>query len=96
MSSAHYFTINLTNNFLYRNKDKIKTIFSSNKALDDRLPFRIYDSEIDQCFFSQSSNDESDDNITEESALDQFNVILQKAQQVSEQAEKERRKIYKQ
>jgi hypothetical protein len=96
VSSAHYFTINLTNDFLHQNKDKIKTISPSNEALDDRLPSRVNDPEIDQCFFSQSTDNESNDNITEELALDQFNVILKKAQQVSEQAEKERRKTCKQ
>ena len=95
MSTAHYFTINLTNDFLRRNKDKIKTISPPNEALEDRLPSRVDDPEIDQCFFSQSTNDESNDDITEELALNQFNVILQKAQQVSEQAEKERRKTCK-
>jgi len=45
--------------------------------------------------FGQSSDEESADDITEEPALDRFNAILQKAKQVSEQAEKERRKTCK-
>ena len=79
MSLAYYFTINPSIDFLHQNKDKIKTISPSNEALDDRLPSRVNDPEIDQCFFSQSTDNESNDNITEELALDQFNTILQKA-----------------
>jgi len=70
VSSAYYFTINLTNDFLHWNKDEINTIFPPNEALDDRLPSRVNDPEIDQCFFSQSTDDESADDIIEESALD--------------------------
>src|SRR6266853_152132 len=92
VSSACYITNHRTNNFLCRNTDKLNTVFPSNEA----LPSRIDDPELDQCFFGQSTDDKSDDDIIEESALDQFNTILQKAQQVSAQAERERRKTCKQ
>ena len=88
-------SITIVPTFLHWNKDEINTIFPPNEALDDRLPSRVDDPEIDQCLFSQSTDNESADDIIEESALDQFNMILQKAQQVSEQAEKERRKTCK-
>ncbi len=91
VSSACYITNHHTNNFLCRNTDKLNTVFPSNKA----LPSRVDEPELGQCFFGQSTDDESDDNIIEESALDQFNTILQKAQQVSIQAERERRKTCK-
>ena len=95
VSSAYYFTINPSNDFLRWNKDKINITFPPNEALDDTLPSRVEDPELDQCVFGQSSDEESADDITEESALDWFNAILQKAKQVSEQAEKERRKTCK-
>jgi hypothetical protein len=76
VSSAYYITNHCTNNFLCRNTDKLNIVFSSNEA----LPSRVDDPELDQPFFGQSTDDESDDNIIEESALDQFNAILQKAQ----------------
>ncbi len=92
VSSACYITNHHTNNFLYWNTDKLNTVFPSNKA----LPSRVDDPKLDQCFFGQSTDDESDDDIIKELALDQFNTILQKAQQVSAQAERERRKTCKQ
>jgi hypothetical protein len=85
VSSAYYFTFNPTDDFLYRNEDKITTTSPPNKALDnlsDTLPSRV--------------NDPEHDDIIEESTLDQFNMILQKAQQDSVKAEKEQRKTYKQ
>jgi hypothetical protein len=96
VSLAYYFIINPSNDFLHRNKDKIITTFPPNEALDDTLPSRVDDPELDQCAFGQSTDEESADDITEESALDKFNMILQKARRVSEQAEKERRKTCKQ
>jgi hypothetical protein len=44
----------------------------------------------------QITNDEHNDDIIEESELDWFNAILQKAQQVSAQKERERRQTCKQ
>ena len=82
-----------TNYFLHWNKDNINTNSAPNEALDDLLdtpPFRVDDPELDQ-----STDKETDDEIIEESALDHFNAILQKAQQISAQAERERRKSCK-
>ena len=78
VSSAYYVTNHYTNNFLCWNIDKLNTVFPSNKALLSR----VNDPKLDQCFFSQFTDDKSDDDIIEELALDQFNAILQKAQQV--------------
>jgi hypothetical protein len=91
VSSACHITNHHNNDFLCRKTDKLNTVFPSNEA----LPSRVDDSELDQCLFGQSTDDEGDDDIIEEVALDQFNAILQKAQQVSAQAERERRKTCK-
>ena len=98
VSSAYYFTSNPTDDFLCQNEDKITITSPPNKALDnlsDTLPSRVNDPELDQCLFGQSMDDKSDDDIIEESMLNWFNMILQKAQQDSVKAEKERRKTYK-
>jgi hypothetical protein len=91
VSSACYITNHSTNDFLCRNKDKLNTELPS----DEALPSRVDDPELDQYLSSQFTDNESDDDIIEESALDRFNAILQKAQQVAAQAERERRKTCK-
>jgi len=66
VSSACYITNHHTNNFLYQNTDKLNIVFPSNEA----LPSRVNNPKLDQCFFGQSTDDESDDDIIKESALD--------------------------
>jgi hypothetical protein len=61
--------------------------------LSDTLLSGIDNHELNQ---STDEDSELDDDILKESALVQFNTILQKAQQVAAQAERERRKICKQ
>ena len=58
--------------------------------MSDTLLSGTDDHELDQ-----STDEELDDDIIEESALVRFNAILKKAQQVSAQAERERRKTCK-
>ncbi len=81
------------NYFLHQNKDNINITFPPNKPLDDLSDTPL--SGIDDHELDQSTDEELDDDIIEESALVWFNAILKKAQQVSAQAERERRKTCK-
>jgi hypothetical protein len=72
VSSACHITNHHNNDFLCQKIDKLNTVFPSNEA----LPSRVDDPKLDQCLFGQSTDNEDNDDIIEEVALDQFNAIL--------------------